>query len=224
MTKLKTALKNGASPYAHLASIPSKPAAKKPADGPAAQAAASVAANAAPGAAVAEAAPASAKAEGGEEAKKTEDEEANKAETSDCDDDEDGEDDKNDGDNEDDENEAKKAKAAGFGKALSAVRRIERRRCAAIFQSKAAAGRIPLACELAFTLHNAMSAKDCTRILAAASPEQPGNAFVRAMADAPRPNVGDGGPKGGADALTPDQRLVAAATARAKDFAAAKKS
>lgn len=128
-----------------------------------------------------------------------------------------GENDDDAGDDEDededgDEEEVKKASAAGYAPALAAATRIERRRGAAIFASEHAAGRLPLACELAFS-RDGMKASSAIRILSAAQPENATNPLATALAEMPRHDIGiDASGKPGNE--TPDQRLVASAQAR----------
>jgi hypothetical protein len=128
-------------------------------------------------------------------------------------------------DDEDDENEddddcdCKKAEAAGFGKSLDAAVRQERRRCAAIFSSEPAQGRVAMACELAFDLKSNMTAASAIRVLSASPKSQAATPLATALASQPRHDIGNGGaPK---VALTPDQRLAAAAAERGKQAKAA---
>jgi len=116
------------------------------------------------------------------------------------------------------EEEVKKAKAAGHSGALKAVVRTEKKRCAAIFASEHAAGRIPLACELAFG--TSMTAAAAIRVLSAATPDQATNPLAAALAAQPKHDIGtDAGGRSGAE--SPDQKLIAAAEARAKQTAKA---
>lgn len=129
------------------------------------------------------------------------------------DDDDDDDEDEDDDDEKADDEEVKKAIGGGQRAAVRAARRVERRRCAAIFGSKHAAGRVPLAAQLAFGTN--MKASAAVKVLASAAQESAANPLAAAMAALPRHNVGHGG---GAQpgVETPDQKLLASAAARAK--------
>lgn len=122
------------------------------------------------------------------------------------DEDEDGDDD--DDQDDEDETEVKKAKAAGFGKAIRAARRIERKRGDAIFTSKHAAGRIPMACELAF--QNTLSAKKSVALLASTPKEAAANGLKSRMDASRQPRIGNDHPET-TRRETAGQSLVAAA-------------
>lgn len=115
-------------------------------------------------------------------------------------DDEDNPDREDDGDEEaEDADTVKRAKASGQGPVIAAARRIERRRCQAIFQSKASAGRVPTACQLAFGTN--MSASSAITLLQtvpgiqAAAPEPTHNEDAELLAAMSqfRADIGDGG-------------------------------
>jgi hypothetical protein len=207
---VRNRLKSTAAPasFLHLSSIPRKPAAPTEAT-PAAEAAA-------PAASAAEAPTASAAAPAAEAATPAAPAPAVAAPAADeeCHRGEDDDDDDDDDDPEGDEEEVKKAQAAGHGAALAAATRMERRRCAAIFSSEHAVGRVPLACELAFDVTSNMKASKVIKVLSATAPESDTNPLAEALVSMPRYDIGQSGVKPGAK--SPDQELLAAAQDRAK--------
>lgn len=105
-------------------------------------------------------------------------------------------------DGEDDDKKVKKARAAGFGPAISAARRMERARCAAILGAPAAAKNVALAASLA--CETCLTPAQALRVMAkggdATNPSARLNARMNAM-DRPRLG-GDGeGNAGGAHAI-----------------------
>ncbi len=123
-----------------------------------------------------------------------------------------------DGDEDDDEEEMKKARAAGFGPALAAARRAERRRVGRICSHAAAAGRIASALHLA--CNTRLSAKEAVGLLGTVpTAEKPRNsALAEAMSRVPQPAPGgnDGTP------ATPAHALAAAGKRMAEAIAARK--
>ncbi|MQX37884.1 hypothetical protein [Roseospira navarrensis] len=95
-------------------------------------------------------------------------------------------------------------------KAFAAGRRAERARCAAILGSKAAAGNVAAACELAF--NTALPAKEVVSVLATLGPSKKGaGGLAKAMASLPVPDVGSDGPAASATGQgTPANPLVTA--------------
>jgi hypothetical protein len=141
-----------------------------------------------------------------EEARKAEDEEnetrksrkarrARRAKKDDAKDDDDADDAGDDDEDDDDDDKMKKAEAAGHGAALDAAfrsgARAQRRRCAAIFSSPAAAQNLTMAATLAF--ETSLTADKAEAVLEQAPvAAKPG--LAARMAAAPQPRIAAGAP------------------------------
>lgn len=128
-------------------------------------------------------------------------------------------DDDGEGDDDEDEDENEEAKKAAAVIA-SASAKAERERCAAIFSSPEAEGRVALAASLAFETD--LSAEQAVAIMKSTPKGQAakGDRFDQLMQSVRNPQVG--GEQGGDEAMTDAAKLIASATA-AYDQALGKK-
>jgi len=108
------------------------------------------------------------------------------------------------GEGEEDDTEAA-AFAGVISKAEARGAAKERERCASIFGSEHAAGRIGMAAELAF--NTSLDAKTAIGVLAQSPAEKKGGGLAAAMAKQKNPALGNGG-TGGKDTQSADSRLV----------------
>lgn len=121
---------------------------------------------------------------------------------------EDDDEDDDDEQGEEDEAELSKCKAAGFSRALRAAVRTERRRCRAIFGNQACAGRVPLACDLAFGTN--LTAKQVVSALKNTPVAGGSGMLARAMERTARTRIGQDHPDA-RQPQTPLDRLKASA-------------